>query len=150
MGKSTERRKNFHAIGQIIVESSSDQSSIEPGFKSGRAAVSETICNFAIVCSNFTERIQKLRLYVSHPELELKFSPRELESVGVRAISSQGGYYFMPDFEICREALKKRGINNGKEMCNAMLQDVNVAVRASKFSHLTFKVAISFSATAWI
>lgn len=56
---------------------------------------------------------------------------RELESVGVKGIPSQGGYYFMPDFEICRQALASRkGLHNGKEMCSLILQDFNVAVKA--------------------
>lgn len=36
----------------------------------------------------------------------------------------------MPDFEICRPALAARkGVQNGKEMCQLMLQDFQVAVR---------------------
>ena len=53
---------------------------------------------------------------------------RELNSVGVKGIPSQGGYYFMPDFDICRQGFAKNGIVNGKDMCQAMLKEVQVAV----------------------
>jgi hypothetical protein len=47
---------------------------------------------------------------------------RELQSVGIKGIQSEGGYYYMPDFEICRDGFAKKGIVNGKEMCSAMLK----------------------------
>ena len=35
---------------------------------------------------------------------------RELQSVGIKGIQSEGGYYYMPDFEICRAGFAKKGI----------------------------------------
>ena len=52
----------------------------------------------------------------------------QLASVGVTGIPSQGGYYFMPDFEVCRASMSKRGILNGKQMCEAILKEHQVAV----------------------
>ena len=57
------------------------------------------------------------------------FSIRELQSVGVKGIPSEGGYYFMPDFAICKSGFAKKGIFTGKEMCHAMLKEFHVAVR---------------------
>ena len=53
---------------------------------------------------------------------------RELSSVGVKNITSEGGYYFMPDFAVCKDGLAKKGITNGKEMCNLLLEEFAVAV----------------------
>jgi hypothetical protein len=46
----------------------------------------------------------------------------------VKSIASEGGYYFMPDFEICRESFAKRGIHTGKQMCEVILKEAQVAV----------------------
>ena len=46
---------------------------------------------------------------------------------------SGAGYYIFPDFSIAREGLLKRGITTGEQMCDAMLQEADVAVRI----HLT-------------
>ena len=62
---------------------------------------------------------------------------RELTSVGVRAVPSTAGYYFMPDFEVCREGFKKRGITTGQQMCDAMLQECKVAVSMEKLTCTT-------------
>ena len=35
---------------------------------------------------------------------------RELQSVGIKGIQSEGGYYYMPDFEVCRAGFAKKGI----------------------------------------
>ena len=34
----------------------------------------------------------------------------------------------MPDFEVCRVSMSKRGILNGKQMCEAILKEHQVAV----------------------
>ena len=53
---------------------------------------------------------------------------RELESVGVTVEHSQGGFYCTPDFEVIRKGLAKRGIHNCKQMTDAMLDEIDVAV----------------------
>jgi len=53
---------------------------------------------------------------------------KELQSVGVQGIASEGGYYFMPDFEICRDGFAKKGIFTGKQMCDQMLSEAHVAL----------------------
>ena len=35
----------------------------------------------------------------------------------------------MPDFEVCRVSMSKQGILNGKQMCEAILKEHQVAVR---------------------
>ena len=52
----------------------------------------------------------------------------ELTSIGVKAMPSTAGYYFMPDFEAFRPGFNKRGIITGQDMCDAMLKECNVAV----------------------
>ena len=34
----------------------------------------------------------------------------------------------MPDFAVCKDGLAKKGITNGKEMCNLLLEEFAVAV----------------------
>ena len=53
---------------------------------------------------------------------------RELQAVGVKGNPSEGAFYFMPDFEVCRSALAARGITTGREMVEAILQEADVAV----------------------
>ena len=53
---------------------------------------------------------------------------RELTSIGAKAIQPTAGYYFMPDFEVCRAGFKKRGFETGAQMCAAMLEECDVAV----------------------
>ena len=40
----------------------------------------------------------------------------------------------MPDFEVCRVSMSKRGILNGKQMCEAILKEHQVAVRNFLYS----------------
>lgn len=54
---------------------------------------------------------------------------RQLSSVGVTGVKSQAGYYYMPDFEVVRAGLKKRGITTNEQMVQAMLEEAGVAVR---------------------
>ena len=66
---------------------------------------------------------------------------RELQSVGVRVLPSNGGYYLMPDFEVCRSGLFKKKMMKGvaaaaaaktsNQMCNIMLKEAKVAVSAT-------------------
>ena len=37
----------------------------------------------------------------------------------------------MPDFAVCKDGLAKKGITNGKEMCNLLLEEFAVAVSFS-------------------
>ena len=52
----------------------------------------------------------------------------QLAEVGVTGFKSEAGFYFMPDFEILRNDLKKRGIHDGEAMTAAILEETNVAV----------------------
>ena len=59
---------------------------------------------------------------------EARLLYRELQAVGVQGNPSEGAFYFMPDFEVCRSALAARGITTGREMVEAILQEADVAV----------------------
>ncbi|KAE9548351.1 hypothetical protein FO519_008436 [Halicephalobus sp. NKZ332] len=50
---------------------------------------------------------------------------RKLRSVGVISHLSEGAYYFMPDFEICRG----ERIQNGEQLCEVLLKEANVALQ---------------------
>ncbi|KAF0299226.1 hypothetical protein FJT64_003514 [Amphibalanus amphitrite] len=54
----------------------------------------------------------------------------QLHAVGVKGYPSQGAFYFMPDFEVCRGALAARGITTGDQMVGAILQEADVADNA--------------------
>ena len=45
--------------------------------------------------------------------------------MGVTAHPSEGAYYFMPDFEICRG----QDIQNGEQLCEVLLKKANVALQ---------------------
>ena len=45
---------------------------------------------------------------------------------------SEAGYYIFPDFEVCRNALKQRGIITGYDMCRDIMEKKNVAVSRLK------------------
>lgn len=42
---------------------------------------------------------------------------------------SAGGYYLMPDFEVVRPGLGRRGLETGQDWCDVMLKEAKVAVR---------------------
>ncbi|XP_050729782.1 aspartate aminotransferase-like [Eriocheir sinensis] len=60
-----------------------------------------------------------------------EFCYRELSSVGVGGVKSQAGYYYMADFEVVREGLKRRGITTSEQMSQAILKEADVAVMSS-------------------
>ena len=47
---------------------------------------------------------------------------------------SEGAFYFMPDFEVCRPALAARGITTGRQMVAAILEEADVAVSQRQVS----------------
>ena len=51
----------------------------------------------------------------------------------MKSITSEGGYYFMPDFAVCKSGFASNGITNGKEMCAQLLEDFEVAVSIQHF-----------------
>uniref|UniRef100_A0AC34QR22 Aminotransferase class I/classII domain-containing protein n=1 Tax=Panagrolaimus sp. JU765 TaxID=591449 RepID=A0AC34QR22_9BILA len=53
------------------------------------------------------------------------FCYRKLNEVGVTAVEPDGAYYFMPDFEICRQY----GIEHGQKLCDRLLEEANVALQ---------------------
>ena len=56
------------------------------------------------------------------------YSYRHLTEVGVKAVKPCGGFYMFPDFEVIRCALAKRGITTAQQMCDAIFQEVSVAL----------------------
>ena len=57
------------------------------------------------------------------------FVAAELRSVGVRVHPSAGGYYLMPDFEVARSGMERRGLTRGQDWCDVVLKEAKVAVR---------------------
>jgi aspartate aminotransferase len=53
---------------------------------------------------------------------------RELREAGVKVVQPDASYYMFPDFEVLREALARKGITTCEHMCQAMLDETNVAV----------------------
>ena len=62
------------------------------------------------------------------------FVVAELRSVGVRVHPSAGGYYLMPEFEVVRPGLERRGLKRGQDWCDVMLKEAKVAVRTRRHS----------------
>ncbi len=58
-----------------------------------------------------------------------RYVHKQLTGAGVAAVCPEAGFYLMPDFEKLRAGLLQAGIQNGQEMCDAMLREANVAVR---------------------
>ncbi|KAI1714153.1 aminotransferase class I and II domain-containing protein [Ditylenchus destructor] len=56
-----------------------------------------------------------------------QYTHRKLEKVGVLGHLPEAGYYFMPDFEICRIS---HNVPNGLVLCQKMLDESNVALMA--------------------
>ena len=75
----------------------------------------------------------QVRSYLEAERAVLKavgdFVVQELRSVGVRVHPSAGGYYLMPDFEVVRPGLERRGLRLGQDWCDVMLKEAKVAVR---------------------
>ena len=59
------------------------------------------------------EYTEELETYIDMERKILKavgdYCFKELQSVGVGGIASEGGYYFMPDFEVCKAGFAKKG-----------------------------------------
>ena len=58
----------------------------------------------------------------------------------MKCITSEGGYYFMPDFAVCKSGFASNGITNGKEMCAQLLEEFEVAV--CKHCNYAFEIFI--------
>ncbi|KAL9988820.1 hypothetical protein ACROYT_G003308 [Oculina patagonica] len=56
------------------------------------------------------------------------YSYQHLTEVGVKAVKPQGGFYMFPDFEVIRCALANRGITTAQQMCDAIFEEVSVAL----------------------
>ncbi|WP_321369970.1 pyridoxal phosphate-dependent aminotransferase [uncultured Desulfuromusa sp.] len=53
---------------------------------------------------------------------------KQLQSAGVSVAQPDGAFYMFPDFEPLRERLSDRGIHNGEELCDRLLQETGVAI----------------------
>jgi len=51
-----------------------------------------------------------------------------LSKAGVSVAKPDGAFYMFPDFEPLRDKLAARGIHNGAELCDQLLQDTGVAI----------------------
>ncbi|MEE4252835.1 MAG: aminotransferase class I/II-fold pyridoxal phosphate-dependent enzyme [Desulfuromusa sp.] len=53
---------------------------------------------------------------------------KRLSNAGVSVAKPDGAFYMFPDFEPLRGKLTARGIHNGAELCDQLLQDTGVAI----------------------
>nr|BED43044.1 aspartate racemase [Todarodes pacificus] len=60
-----------------------------------------------------------------------EFCYRELSAAGLKVINPYGGFYIMPDFDILRSALEKRGVTTGREMCRLMFKEKSIVMMAA-------------------
>lgn len=74
----------------------------------------------------------EMKAYMSHLRRILAavadYSYSHLIEVGVKAVKPRGGFYMFPDFEVVRCALAKRGITTAQQMCDAIFEEVSVAL----------------------
>ena len=52
---------------------------------------------------------------------------KRLEDVGAEVIKPMGGFYLFPNFEALRERLKNKGIEDGQQFCEQLLEATGVA-----------------------
>lgn len=75
---------------------------------------------------------EETKLYMSHLQRIMaavaNYSYHHLTEVGVKAVKPCGGFYMFPDFEVIRCALAKRGITTAQQMCDAIFEEVSVAL----------------------
>jgi aspartate aminotransferase len=57
-----------------------------------------------------------------------RWSARQLQAAGVRVHEPEGGFYLFLDFSAQHERLAGRGITNGAELCNRLLEETGVAI----------------------
>ena len=62
--------------------------------------------------------------------------------MGVGGVKSQAGYYYMADFEVVREGLRRRGFHTSEEMTRAMLEEADVAVRVCACVRVRVRVCV--------
>ena len=83
----------------------------------------------------YSKLLQSNKLFIpslTRPSFFVCSFHRELSAVGVKVINPYGGFYIMPDFEIIRSALEKRGVTTGNEMCQLMFEEKSIAVSNQK------------------
>lgn len=75
---------------------------------------------------------EESKAYMSHLRRILAavadYSYQHLTEVGVKAVKPQGGFYMFPDFEVIRCALASRGITTAQQMCDAIFEEISVAL----------------------
>ncbi|RXG51115.1 Aspartate aminotransferase [Armadillidium vulgare] len=114
----------FYPEGTILVNGFSKWASAG-GWRLGYAYFPPTLRSlFEAVCSSASNT------YSCAPS-PMQDAIAFLESVGVVGPKSGGGYYFMPDFEVVRNGLAKKGILTGDEMTKLMLEEAGVALMSN-------------------
>lgn len=82
-----------------------------------------------------------VRAFAGHPEIEIylwhvrrilsRLGQRcadMLFQAGIRVHKPEGAFYLFLDFEVHREALAKKGITTGRELCERLLDEAGVAI----------------------
>ncbi|KAL4229244.1 hypothetical protein ACF0H5_012284 [Mactra antiquata] len=86
-------------------------------------AIAEILQDFNI-CDKYIQHTNRIMNAVG------SYCHSELESVGIKAVLPKGGYYIFPNFEILRQALKKRGVEKCEDMVTTMFNETSVSVMA--------------------
>lgn len=78
------------------------------------------------------QHVTELETYVKQERSILqavaRYCASELAAVGVKSCASTGGYYLMPDFEVCRSGMALDGITTCQQMCEAILAQYQVSL----------------------
>lgn len=112
--------KELNTMNRILQSAASQTYSCAPAPM--QYAIAQGLCTQTDELEDYVQMERKILKAVGD------YCASQLASVGVTGIPSQGGYYFMPDFEVCRASMSKRGILNGKQMCEAILKEHQVAL----------------------
>ncbi|XP_019613558.1 PREDICTED: uncharacterized protein LOC109461620 [Branchiostoma belcheri] len=85
----------------------------------------------ALALFSYTDEVQEYRAHCSRILQAVgSYSCKELRAVGVKVVQPTSGYYILPNFEVLRTALSKRGITTCTQMCEALFEEARVALMA--------------------
>ncbi|XP_078608061.1 aspartate aminotransferase-like [Branchiostoma floridae x Branchiostoma japonicum] len=83
----------------------------------------------AITLFSYSDGVQEYRAHCSRIlQAAGTYSCKELRSVGVKVVQPTSGFYILPNFEVLRKSLSKRGITTCTQMCEALFEEARVAL----------------------
>ncbi|KAI8497233.1 hypothetical protein Bbelb_251820 [Branchiostoma belcheri] len=85
----------------------------------------------ALALFSYSDEVQEYRAHCSRILQAVgSYSCKELRAVGVKVVQPTSGYYILPNFEVLRPSLSKRGITTCTQMCEALFEEARVALMA--------------------